>query len=201
MLATHLIFGAYGFWLPNNPRGSWSDFVASWDLYRYGGTATKTNETKSLAARPHDQVRRLGAKKYLRRPPVRFNGVQARAVARGFANYSIRAGLEIYACAVLHDHVHLVVSRHRLSPEQLAVQLKGAATRQLIAEGIHPFPTAARRPKCFARGEWKVFFDSDEDVIRAIRYVEENPVKEDLPRQRWSFVIPYRKRAPLPRRG
>lgn len=29
VLAYHVIFGAYGFWLPNDPRGSWSKFVAS----------------------------------------------------------------------------------------------------------------------------------------------------------------------------
>jgi hypothetical protein len=27
ILGYHVIFGAYGFWLPNDPRGSWSDFV------------------------------------------------------------------------------------------------------------------------------------------------------------------------------
>ncbi len=32
----HIIFGMYGFWLPNDPRGSWSDFVGSWELYRFG---------------------------------------------------------------------------------------------------------------------------------------------------------------------
>ena len=28
----HLIISAYGFWLPNDPRGSWSDFVGAWEL-------------------------------------------------------------------------------------------------------------------------------------------------------------------------
>ena len=32
----HVIFGVYGFWLPNDPRGSWSEFVASWELARFG---------------------------------------------------------------------------------------------------------------------------------------------------------------------
>jgi len=30
--AYHVIFGMYGFWLPNDERGSWSDFVGSWEL-------------------------------------------------------------------------------------------------------------------------------------------------------------------------
>ena len=40
--ASHVIFSAYGFWLPNDPRGSWSDFVGSWELQRFG-PATKVN--------------------------------------------------------------------------------------------------------------------------------------------------------------
>ena len=34
--AYHAVFTAYGFWLPNDPRGSWSDFVRSWELFRAG---------------------------------------------------------------------------------------------------------------------------------------------------------------------
>ena len=50
VLGYHVIIGAYGFWLPNDPRKSWSDFVGSWDLFRFG-KATTTTETRSLAGR------------------------------------------------------------------------------------------------------------------------------------------------------
>ena len=192
MLAAHLIFGAYGFWLPNDPRGSWSTFIGSWELLRYG-PATKTTERRSLARRPHDGVLRTAAKEALQRTAVRFNGLQARAIGRGFARYAERSGSSILACAILPDHVHLVVSQPRIGLPQLAVQLKGEATAQLIAEGLHPFAhlplRKGRPPKCFARGQWKVYLDSEDDVYRAIAYVENNPLKEGLRRQRWSFVI------------
>ncbi len=75
------------------------------------------------------------------------------------------------------------------------IQLKGAATRRLIAEGLHPFahlaPPGARPPKCWARGEWAVFLDDSADIVRCIRYVEINPLKEGKPRQTWPFVTPY----------
>lgn len=191
MIASHLIFGAYGFWLPNDPRGSWSDFVGSWELFRYG-PATKTNETRSLAAEPHNRHQRLAAKAALQRPAVVFNMPQIRAVARGFADYAGRSMLTIFACAILPDHVHLVLAQHRLDPAKLAVQLKGAASRELTAAHLHPFPANGdKRPKCFARGEWKVFLDTPADVRRAIRYVELNPEKEGLPRQHWPFITPY----------
>jgi hypothetical protein len=36
----------------------------------------------------------------------------------------------------------------------------------------------------------------DEDVYRAIKYVEDNPGKEGKKRQHWSFVVPYVPRGP-----
>jgi hypothetical protein len=74
VLASHVIFGAYGFWLPNDPRGSWSEFVGAWDLFRYG-PATKTSERRSVAHRTHDIAGRMAAKKALDRAAVKFNGI------------------------------------------------------------------------------------------------------------------------------
>ena len=74
ILEYHTIFGAYGFWLPNDPRGSWSDFVGSYELRRYG-PPTKTTETCSLASRDHDRSQRLAAKQTLKHPPVEFTGI------------------------------------------------------------------------------------------------------------------------------
>ena len=187
----HVIFGAYGFWLPNDPRGSWSNFVGSWELFRYGA-ATKTTERRSLAYRKHDHAQRLAAKNALSRPAVALTGLQARAVAQGFAAYVERSRLAVWACAILPDHVHLVVGRPRIDIKQLVIQLKGAATESLIKQGIHPFGAMrdgpGRIPKCFARGQWKVYLDL-EDVPRAVRYVEDNPLKEGKKRQVWSFVV------------
>ncbi len=192
IVAYHVIFGTYGFWLPNDPRGSWLDFVGSWELYRYG-PATKTDERRSLAYREHDRGLRLAAKKALKRPAVELNGLQARAVAQGFGDYVKKSQLAVWACAILPDHVHLVVGRPGMDVEQLVIQLKGAATESLKVQGLHPFghmkDNKGRTPKCFARGEWKVFLDP-EDVPRAIRYVDNNPVMEGKKLQRWSFVVP-----------
>ena len=43
----------------------------------------------------------------------------------------------------------------------------------------------------WARGEWKVFLDSDEQIENAIAYVLENPVKEGKPIQHWKWITPY----------
>jgi len=90
--------------------------------------------------------------------------------------------------------VHLVTGRPGMKVEQLVIQLKGDATQQLEREGLHPQATWKRPgqpvPKCWGRGQWKVYLDAD-DVERAVRYVENNPLKEGKRRQAWSFVTGY----------
>ena len=190
----HVIFGSYGFWLPNDPRGSWSSFVKSWELRQYG-KATKTTQRRSLAHRSHNHEQRIAAKRALRFPAVEFNGIQARAVGRGFAKCVRKSRLVIWACAVLPDHAHLVIARHRLDVEQIVNLLKGEATKQLKAEDIHPLArykrADGRTPKAWADGQWKVFLNDDAGIRRAIKYVENNPLKENKPCQSWSFVTPF----------
>jgi len=189
----HLTIGAYGFWLPNDPRGSWSSFVGAYELYLAAGRAIKTDERRSLARNVHDRDLRRAGKQNLQREPLKFNGIQARAIARGFERYFARTRREVWACAIMPDHVHLVVGRSRISIEQLSIQLKAAGTRQMTLEGCHPCGSApdarGRFPKCFVRGEWSVFLEEDA-VDRTIQYVKNNPIRQGYKRQKWSFVRP-----------
>jgi REP element-mobilizing transposase RayT len=196
ILGYHVIFSAYGFWLPNDPRGSWSEFVGSWELFRFG-PATTTDARHSVAHLPHDVNRRREARGALQRPPVHFTGLQARAIGRGFDEFVRKSGLVVWACAILSEHVHLVIGRHTYRVEQMVSLLKGASTRRLLAEGLHPFASGQQPgphgpvPKCWAQGLWKVYLDTPEDVGRAVRYVEINPLKESKPPQQWRFVTPF----------
>lgn len=191
VIAYHLIMTAYGFWLPNDPRGSWSDFVRAFELLRFG-QATKVSEKRSHAYDPHDRERRLEAKKHLARNPVIFSGMQARAIGGGFLRYVQRSQLRIVACAIMPDHVHLVVLRHRNSIEMIGRLLKGDATRQLLAERIHPFQDHKYRdgsiPTPWARKQWSVFLSDHSAVDRAIRYTNDNPVRDGLKPQKWFCV-------------
>jgi REP element-mobilizing transposase RayT len=181
VIGYHVIFSTYGFWLPNDPRGSWSEFIGKWELLRFG-PATKTNVRRSVAAVQHDSGRRIAAKAALRYAPVMLTGLQVRAVGRGFARYIEKSGLTVWACSIMPQHVHMVVGRHSFDVEYAVNQLKGHATRQLRTENVHP-PSA-----CWVRGHWRVFLNMPQDIERAIQYVERNPEKDGLPPQRWPFV-------------
>jgi len=186
----HIIIEMYGFMLTNDSRASWSQFVGSWELYRYG-RITKFIQRRSLVYNEIDSSCRLSTKQKLRYPPVLLTGVQARAVGRGFAAYFDSSQFPAWACAILPDHIHLVVGRGGYDLEVLVNGLKGQATRVLKEEGIHPLSAFdrgnGRVPKCFTRGAWASCLDK-KNIFEAIKYVEEIPVKEGLPQQRWSFV-------------
>src|SRR5205814_7127939 len=111
MIAFHLIISAYGFWLPNDPRGSWSDFVASWELLKFG-PATKVTQRRSHAHEPHDANFRRAAKRALKYPAVRFNDAQRNAIAAGFGRACDDWKYACLACCIGHDHAHLVFRRH-----------------------------------------------------------------------------------------
>jgi REP element-mobilizing transposase RayT len=140
----------------------------------------------------HDRAKRIGAKRKLKYEPVFSTGVQARAIASGLARAAAEGGYQILACAILEDHVHLVIARIDRPISQVVAHLKGRASQELRAEGLHPFEKFADAkgnvPSVWAGKYWKVFIDHDEHLEKAIDYVDENPLKEGKRKQRWKFV-------------
>lgn len=192
----HLILPMYGVWLPNDPRGSWSETIYKWELVRYGNP-TRSGARRSLVQLTDEELAlRAAALRELRYPPVQLSGLQAKSIGDGFAGTVHKNGYTVWACAILPQHVHLVLARHTYKVEQMATLLKGAATMRMIRDGHHPLADyqedGHRYPKMWAEKRWKVFLDSEEQIENAIRYVEENPEEEGKPRQHWKFITPFR---------
>ncbi|MDQ3440432.1 MAG: transposase [Planctomycetota bacterium] len=192
VIAYHCTFTTYGFWLSNDSRGSWSDFVRSFDLY-VTGAATKTDETRSLAKRNLDRAQRAEARAALTYPIVRLNWQQIESVARGFARAVEESDYVILACAILWDHVHMVVERYPgRTIEKIIGHLKTRATQRLTAAGLNPMAQYVapdgRYPSVWVQHGWNVFLNDREEIDRAVQYDEQNPEKMGLPPQNWSFV-------------
>lgn len=167
VIAFHSIFTAYGFWLPNEPRGSWSDLVASWELRRFG-PATKVTTRRSIAAMPFDRSLKSRMQAALTYPPVKFTGEQARTIGQAFA----MARYTIHACAIMQEHVHLVLAHTPHNIRTVIGELKSIASRALHEHGWF----LDRTP--WSDHGWNVFLNTPTDVERAIKYVENNPVRE-----------------------
>ena len=186
--ATHIILSFYGHWLPNDPRGSGSRYVGSDTLYHLGGKATKTESRKSVAHVPHDICQRFKAKEGLKFPPLELTPEQIEVVGQAFAQTNV----PIYACAIVPDHVHLLLGRSTVKIDNLIRDLKEAAVKELARRGLSPVsriegtlaPHAAAT--IWSVGAWKVFIDDLNHVESTIRYIQRHrPVRS------WDFVKPF----------
>lgn len=186
LIAHHIIWTAYGTWLPNDPRGSTSKLVASDEIAKLGphhfGRRTRqpTRELILEFYRAADEI--------LKFPRVLLTPAEFDVVATGLANGIRENRYTCYAAAVLPDHVHLVIRKHRHQAEEMTVRLQGATRlalyerRRDLLDGDHPVWTS---------GGWNGFLSTVGRVRGTIHYVEQNPLKQGLPSQQWPFVVRY----------
>jgi REP element-mobilizing transposase RayT len=193
-LAYHVILGMHGFWLPNDPRGSWSTEVRAPQLRPFG-PATTVNTRRSVAGKPHDRQLRRAAQAAMRYAPVRVNGVQAKTIMEGFAKQTRTSGYVIWAASILPDHVHLVVRRHRYSIKQVVRLLRQAGSIALLEAGLHPHAhlrlPSGYLPSCWCQDFWSVELGTADEIRDRIDYVEQNPVKAGYKPQIWSYVATF----------
>jgi REP element-mobilizing transposase RayT len=190
-IAYHLVLGAYGFWLPNDPRGSWSDFVWSWELLRFG-KPVKARSRQSLAHAPCDPKWQGRAKAALKYPAAVFTEQQMSAIGSGFAAAIDEGVYRCFACAIMPEHVHIVLARHERSAGKIVGHLRSKATARLRDEGLWD----AERP-VWGENCWKVYLDDEADVGRSVAYTNDNLSREERPPQDWPFVIPWNAEVPL----
>jgi REP element-mobilizing transposase RayT len=184
VIAYHLIWTLYGWWLPNDPRGSTSQFVHSDVIFDLGNLheGRKRIQPSSREIREFYNV----AKNKLRFPLLSFAPTEFSSVAAGFAIAIKQYGYTCYACAIMPDHIHILIRKHKHLAEEMIENLQSASRDHLIKNGIrgqdHPI---------WGGPGWKVYLDTPEDIWRTKKYIEDNPLPFRLPRQTWSFITPY----------
>ena len=130
----------------------------------------------------HDQAADL-----LRHPLLSFDEPARAEIATAFADTMAQKQYTCYACAIMPDHIHILIRKHKHQAEEMMNRLKEASRAQLIAQKhrsvIHPTWTDG--------SGWKVFLEHPDEVRRTIRYIDQNPLAISLPAQFWSFVQSY----------
>ena len=114
---------------------------------------------------------------------------------RGFRDYCESNRRVVHALSIMPDHAHLVIRACGLDHQDLGAQLKGRATQHLNRAGLHPFGDVwlrqNRHPSPWAHKCWSVWLRSPRDIARAVKYVEQNPIKDRLKPQRYDWVVPH----------
>jgi hypothetical protein len=101
-----------------------------------------------------------------------------------FGKVIMKRNYTVWACAILKNHAHFVIRKHR--DDALTMWTVFADATRLRER----LKTAANHPVWSSR-PFKVFLYAPADVRARTTYVERNPPKEGLPPQRFEFVRPY----------
>jgi REP element-mobilizing transposase RayT len=122
----------------------------------------------------------------LKFPLLQFERQAVVAIAEAFAQVIRRERYTCYACALMPDHVHILIRKHKHLAEKMIENLQDGSCAELRRRGLR----SEDHPVWGGPG-WKVFLDSPNDIWRTIDYIDQNPIKIGWPRQRWEFVTAY----------
>lgn len=185
VIAHHLIWSVYGSWLPNDPRGSGSDEVHNPIFEELGELHKGRKRVQPCGREIREFYQRVAP--LLQHPLLLLDRDAHFEVAAAFLEVIEQQKYTCWGCAILPDHVHILIRKHRHEAEEMAECLMRESRSRLIERGFRE----KTHPTWIAGFGWKVFLDHPDEVRRTIRYIEENPMKIGKPVQRWPFVKPY----------
>ncbi len=112
----------------------------------------------------------------LRHEPKEFSSDEFPLVAQALGEVIHEHGYTCYACAVMPDHVHMLVRRHRDKAEIMLEHFQAKSRTRIIDANLR----APTHPVWGGPG-WKVFLNSRERIEQVIEYIRKNPLKIGLP--------------------
>jgi REP element-mobilizing transposase RayT len=180
----HLVWTAYGWWLPNDPRGSSSHEIR---VERIADLGELHHGRKTVQpSRAELRVFFEKSKSALKHELLKFQPEDVSLIADAFGETMNREKYTCYACSIMEDHVHCLIRKHKHHAETMIANLQAASRVKLLEAGRrtddHPV---------WGGPGWKVFLYTEDDMRRIVRYIESNLIKAGLPPQRWECVKPY----------
>jgi len=184
IIAHHIILTGYGHWLPNDPRGSLSSEFRNVDLRVLGEIHHGRKKTQPSVREIRSFYEK--AQSLLKYPVLWFDAARMQVIGDAFGEVIRHERLTCYACAVLRNHAHVVIRRHRLRHSRMLELLKAKSKEALVKSKLVPpgHPVWSLDP-------YVAFKDTTRAVRAAIDYVEGNFVKHHTPRQDWNFLALY----------
>ena len=186
IIGHHLIWTLYGHWLANDLRGSGSNELRE---EKFSDLGPIHHGRKPEHVQPkRDELREFhkAAETLLNFPRIWLDAAKRQDVGEVIGEVIAKQGYTVWACAVLSNHAHLVIRRHRddaltmwhTFADTLRLRLREEASLSL------GHPVFSERP-------YKVFLHNPHEVRTRVAYVERNPEKEGLPCQKYGFVTEY----------
>lgn len=186
IIGHHLILTLYGHWLANDLRGSGSSELREEkfdDLgpVHFGRKPEHQQPTRDELREFHKQAEPL-----LNFPRFWLDSAKKQVVGELIGDVVVKEGYTVWACAVLTNHMHLVIRRHRDDAFTMWHTFADA-----IRLRLREFPEIDPKHPVLSDRPYKVFLHNPHEVRTRVAYVERNPEKEGLPPQQYNFVVPY----------
>jgi REP element-mobilizing transposase RayT len=198
VLAVHLVWTCYGWWFPNDIRGSWSKEVWAPALQGLGTIDKRGRELLQPSAAE------LGnwlseAQERLKHQAVILDTEARRIVRDEITAHSHMHNYATLALAVMPEHVHIVVGRHEHGHRKIVQSFKSVSSRQLrkyfllaalpatrmLRAGVtcraagstakNPAPTPV-----WSRGYWVRFLNTNADITAAVAYMDRQAIAKNI---------------------
>jgi hypothetical protein len=122
VIAHHLIWVAYGWWLGNDPRGSMSKWIRSDLITELGELHHGRKRIQPKSAVIRDFYNR--AEDRLKYPLLTFSPADVLIIAKAIAECLRVERYTCYALAIMPDHIHILIRKHKHKAEEMIANLQ-----------------------------------------------------------------------------
>ena len=188
VIATHLILTLYGHWGANDPRGSGSTKLADSKFAPLGPIHRGRKPGHQQPSRSELRTYHAEHESLLNFPVLWIDGAMRAEIASAVEHTIHQQRYTCYACAICANHLHPVIRTHRDRAQTMWRHFADGIRTRLrlrLTDRISPHhPVISSRP-------YNVLLYTLDDVRRCITYVGQNPIREHLAVQHWSFITEY----------
>jgi len=160
---------------------TWSPEIAQFAEIHFGRRQEQDQPSPQEIKEFHRAVR-----PHLQHEIIWFNAAERQALADAFSVVVRRERLTCYACAILSNHVHLLIRKHRMQAEEMSQRLKDSGRVVLREAGLTPPDHPV-----FSTDSCHIYKSDTNAMWNCIRYIERNYEKHGIKNERCPFVTPY----------
>jgi len=184
ILATHVVLVGYGHWMPNDARGSYSETVYAPQIAELG----PVHHGRKPIQPSRQELREFHkqAEKALYYPVHWFSPEERTAIRDALARLCREQRFVCHACAILPNHIHILIRRNGLHPKVIHALIKECASQAVKRGGW----LSAEHP-VFNAGVSTPYKSTPSEVRQCAKYIRDNFKKHNLPEERYEFVSDY----------
>ncbi|MCZ6653865.1 MAG: hypothetical protein O7D91_12665 [Planctomycetota bacterium] len=123
------------------------------------------------------------AEHQLEHPILWFDSAKRQVISDAFAEVVKSQRYTCFACAILANHAHLIIRKHRDHAEDMIFTL-----RKDSAKWLRRLADVPNNHPVWSSDQFKKYLNTPHDIDRTIRYVEDNPAKSNLSPQQFNYV-------------